>query len=64
MTKKPYKAGGKGQLQRQNDTPSWVDMPVLERDSDFVTFGTKTNWKMVPVNHVEKWEKIAGRKLL
>ena len=50
-----YKSGGKGQAIRQSDKPSWVGLPVLERNESTVTFKTLHGTKIVPAKQVDAW---------
>lgn len=57
-----YRAGGKGYGQRMPHKPSWVGLEVIER-GDMVKFKTRSGYKFVPVEQVEKYERETGEKV-
>lgn len=59
-----YSKGGRKVMERVSDVPSWVGLPEISRDADFVTFKTRRGRKQVPVGDVERWERFrcSGRE--
>ena len=53
-----YQAGGKGIAPRRSDVPSWVGLEEISRGADFVVFRTRRGTKSVPVDQVEKRERM------